>query len=448
MSYSEQEELRQAPEELRLTEAAAIVPQSLREAITARAAEKGIEQPPDTKLLQIIRPCVGQGKGRRYYSPEMLESHAGVFTGARMFRNHLTSKQRQDLEGLPRPVEHLGGRIIESWWDGEVQADSRFERGGVYGFVKPVRMIRELLDDDSDLVEASISALATSVRAGERNGQKVAIVEGIRKRPISVDWVTEAGAAGRVLQEAAEEEEAVLESMTDDEVKEYLEEKRPGLLEALQSSEPTTKEGDVPPTITPEIISEALASDDGKRQIAEAVEEALSNYQPPEVDEEALKRLVVQESQARVDLARIEARGDLDRKIELRDLRDEAKRLVEAAQLHPSLAAQIEAKYALDESGEPTPALDIAPDLDDDGNITKRPKEKLAEALNDEIESARKLAKELSPPTRVRGQGGGSQKPAVKPGEKVEEAKTTGSDLTDELFTGAGIPREQLSSIY
>lgn len=497
VQFDEQRELRGAPDELRLTEAAGVVPESLMEAVLANAPE----QPPGTKLLQIIRPGVGQGKGTRYYGAPMLETNHHVFRGARMFRNHLTEAERRKLEGLPRPIEHLAGRIVETWWDGSVPADNRFEQGGVYAWMKPVRQIAELIDDDPDLVETSISALATAVRPGRVNGKSVTIVEGIRAKPVSVDFVTEGGAGGKVLTEAADQEEAVLESMSDEEVERYLTEERPGLLEAIKAtaedpdgdgdddsdeiksradahvkkgksrkealvlarqeikdgSDNDVKEGaEVADAIDLDALREALQTDDGKA----VLQEALVGFAPEGyVKADDVERLVESKLSESADLIRIEARGDLERKIELRDMADRAGTLVESAKLHPVLTKRLKAQFALSESGEPTDALNIGAEVDADGTIVKRPMELLVEAVTAEIEDARKLMGDLRP-TRVRGAGvaklveakhGEDDKDTErKPAEREREAvsTTTGSTAADELLESAGFSRESLPGLW
>lgn len=473
VEFDEQRELAEAPEELRLTESSALVAPTVRESILERARARGVELREGEELLQIIRPTIGRGKGTRYYSPEVLEADAPNWAGARMFRNHLTETERRKLEGLPRPIEHLAGRIRESWWDGDVPADDRFEQGGVYAAIKPTRFIRETLDDDPDLIESSISALATAIRPDMKDGRRVAVVEGIRLKPRSVDWVTEGGAGGRALRESAhDEEEAVLESMTDTEIEEYLTAERPGLLEALAehreggpggNHNDRREEIDVPDTITPEALTEALSTEDGKAALAPlmnaAIQEALDGYVPEGyVKADEVEHLVESKMAERADLIRIEARGDLERQIELRDMADKAVALVEAAKVHPRLGKRITSQFALVE-GEPTEALNIQADYDDSGNVVKPAMEKLVEAVTAEIDDARSIMGDLRP-TRVRGAGrdtrlaesahekpeereDGKQKPPAKTG-----TKTTGSSLADELLESAGFSQESLGSLW
>jgi hypothetical protein len=467
--FEEHREIAEADPDLVLHEAATVVSGSLREAIIGRARARGIEQPGEgAKLLQVIRPGVGGGRGRRYYSPDVLREAAHVFTGARMFKNHLTEKQRKELEGLPRPVEHLGGRIVESWWDGEVPASDRFERGGVYAWSKPIRSIGEMIDDDPDLIESSISALATSIRPGKVGGTNVTIVEGIRAKPVSVDWIAgEGGAGGRVLMEAAadEEEEAVLESLSDDRFTEYLERERPGLLEALREpggdhDDDRRREQQVPDEISPELLTEALASPEGQQAIRLAVTEAMQDV-TPSLDEDRVMQIVEARMADRADLIRLEATREANYAIEVRDMERRAHSLVEAAKLHPKLATKIKERFSLDETGEAADGLNVVADFDEDGQVTKSAMDKLVEAVTSEIDDARDLQTSLGTRTMVRGQGGGSEalreareardkdEDKGKPdGEKRTPKPTSGSSLTDDLLREAGYSDEQLPAIW
>jgi hypothetical protein len=458
--FVEQRELHEAPEELLLTESASVVDSSERAGILERAQAKGITLGEGEELLQIIRPCVGRGKGMRKYTPEVLEADAPNWKGARMFRNHLTETERRRLEGLPRKIEDLAGRIRESWWDGEVPAskDGRFEKGGVYSVIRPTRFIRETLDDDPELIEASISALATSVRTEREGGRTVTVVEGIRPTPRSVDWVTEGGAGGRVLRESAEDDALLMECLTNDEVREWLAEDRPELLEALRahregSGNDNRRQEDHVPEITVEQLREALATDEGRALLDELVEApSLDGY----VKTDEVEHLVESRLAERADLIRIEARGDLERQIELRDMRDRAHSLVEAAKLHPRLAKRIQEQFTLTESNEPSDSLAACKgEFDSEGNVVKSAMDVLVEAVSAEITDAKAIQGDLRP-TRVRGSGpstrlveskGDDDKPGDKPND--DKAKqTTGSSLADELLEGAGISRDALGSLW
>ena len=130
---------------------------------------------------------------------------------------------------------------MESYWDGNVPADESkgFGQGAVVGWSLPTPFIRDLAENDPELVEASISANATGVQPTMRDGRRAWLVEGIEDHG-SVDWVTEAGAGGRVVQlmEAAYKEDgmSLLENMTDEEFVAYVEEVRPHLLAEADSA--------------------------------------------------------------------------------------------------------------------------------------------------------------------------------------------------------------------
>jgi ribosomal protein S27AE len=195
--------------------------------------------------IHIMRPCVGKGKGRHLYEADMLQENAHKFTGWKMYVDHESEQARKAAGGLPRKTRDLGGRIVESYWDPNVPADEArgFGQGAVIGKAKPVRYIRELIEDDPEILEASISAAATGVRPVVRGGQRAWLVEGIEDRG-SVDWVTEAGAGGRVaaLIEAAYAEEdhelPLLESMSDEDFIEYAQERGLDITEADSKAKP------------------------------------------------------------------------------------------------------------------------------------------------------------------------------------------------------------------
>lgn len=198
-----------------------------------------------TVLLHVIRPGVGRGRGRHLYEADMLKTNAEKFTGWRMYVDHLSPEARKAAGGLPRSIRDLGGRIVESWWDDNVPADEAkgFGQGAVVARAKPTPFVRELIENDPEIMEASISATATGVKPVEKGGQRVWMVEGIGPKG-SVDWVTEAGAGGKVVSvmESVYEadnatEEAIFESFADDELLAALKLERPDLVAALQESE-------------------------------------------------------------------------------------------------------------------------------------------------------------------------------------------------------------------
>lgn len=400
--------------------------------------------------IQIIRPSIGKGRGKHYYGPDMLRENAQKFTGWKMYVNHLSPEARRKAGGLPRDVADLGGRIIESWWDPTVPPTDRFEQGAVVGKARPTPFIRELIANDPEIVEASISTNATGVKQGTVKGQKVWVVEGIQDTG-SVDWVTEAGAGGRVvsLMEAAmeaQEVETALASLSDDELLAHLRAERPQLAEALAKPASESEE-DHMGEISPEVLTEALESPEAKTLIESVLTESL-----PEILKETLKE-TLQESLAEAlpplveeaitgerDLIRAEARADADRQIALRDMRDEAHSLIDAASKRGSrlawpetLVTEAKSKFALTESG-PTPGLDVIDEIGEDGEVVKSAREVLREAVQGEIKRQTDILAEIRP-TRVRGQGASTSSDA----DADKDAKPSEGTLYGAVLQEAGI---------
>jgi hypothetical protein len=430
---------------------------SLEEATAAEERERSRLLP-----LHILRPCLGKGRGRHVYEAKMLQENAGKFAGWRQYIDHLSPEARRAAKGLPRSIRDLGGRIVESYWDGDVPPDEKkgFEQGAVVGWSLPTPFIRELAENDPELVEASISANATGVQPTMRDGKRAWLVEGIEDHG-SVDWVTEAGAGGRVVQlmEAAYEEDGMglLESMTDEEFVRYVEEVRPHLLveqdngngdgdededaaaledmiakllkrnpkltraqaeamakQALSSQESVTEahdhEGD-DMGVTPEALQEALQSEDFRSALDETINARVKELVESAVADER-------------ELIRAEARADADRQLDLRDMRDAAHRQISEAKLPDAFSKRAKALFEITDDGA-TAALDVVDDVDDDGNVTKKAEDKLQEAVTAVVQEQRDLVASLSP-TKVRGQGvsapakrgeGEGESEGPKPGE-------------------------------
>lgn len=194
-----------------------------------------------TVKLHVIRPGIGRGRGRHLYEADMLEKNAKNFEGWRMYVDHLSPEARKAAGGLPRSIRDLGGRITEAWWDPNVPEDKEkgFGQGAVVARAKPTPFVRELIENDPEIMEASISATATGVKPVDKDGKRVWMVEGIGPKG-SVDWVTEAGAGGKVVSvmESVYEGEdhqpyGVFDSYTDEELREALKSEKPDLLASL-----------------------------------------------------------------------------------------------------------------------------------------------------------------------------------------------------------------------
>lgn len=371
--------------------------------------------------IHIIRPGIGKGQGKHLYEASMLKRDAGKFAGWRMYVDHQSPEARRAAGGLPRSVRDLGGRIIESWWDPSVPADvaKGHGAGAVVGRAKPVPFIRDLVENDPGLIEASISAQATAVRpVNHSSGQRVWAVEGIQDRG-SVDWVTEAGAGGRVaplLESSYSSEEAVemalIESMSDGELRDYIAEVRPGLTvtgEAAPGSKKITEsEEDNMANLTPEALREALSAH------PEVLVEALQGTDVLEAYVDGRVATALSEDKAASDAERDAV---INRRLELRDLSDTAKSIISESKLPETWQAGLLSRFQLREGRTPTPELDVVAELDDKGTVTKTAEERLTEAVNAAIEAERTKLREVAP-TRVRGQG----PTTLKEGEEAKPA--------------------------
>lgn len=404
------------------------------------AIEEGASSPiaaDGTVLVHIIRPGIGKGKGRHVYEANMLEEHAPMFAGQaiqdrtankpwKMYADHRSTEAKKAAGGLPRSLRDVAGIIKESWWDGDVPADAAagFGQGAVVAKVKPVPWVRELIETDPELVETSISAQATSVRPVTRGNQRAWLVEGIRPKG-SVDFVTEAGAGGRVApllegfaEDSGEMGVELIEAMDDDDFREWIAETRPTLLEALRSEpeKPTPTEDDDVADITPEALAEALASspdvlvkalqsDTGKAAITALVEGEIAD--------------VTSRSQATVS-----------RVIQLARLERAAHEQIDATKLPETWKTGLKERYALLESGEPTESLDVFDETGEFGQVTKPAREVLREALETDITAEQTKLREARP-TLVRGQGGrGAELQETEDGDgkpkPIEDAAKTG----------------------
>lgn len=416
--------------------------------------------------LHVIRPGLGRGKGKHVYEAAMLERNAKVFEGWRMFQDHLSDAAKKALGGLPRRIRDTGGIIKESFWDPSVPADPQrgYGQGAVIGYARVVPLVRELIETDPELVEASINARATGVKPISHGGTQAWLVEGIEPRG-TVDWVTEAGAGGRVvalmeatreetLREAAAIEADLLGDMDDDEFRDYLSRERPALLEALQNG--NEKEGQVPESITPEALQEALTSEAASpildRLIGEKVDvEKLAEALLPKLTE-TVNGAVEQAVAGLGDTLLVDAKADSDRQVRLRDMREAAHSLIRESRLPEAFQARVRREFELGEAG-PTPKLDQIDEIDAKGDVVKRAEDKVREAVEAEIKDARELLAEARP-THVRGQGpsgqgAGGEEGGEEGGKGKEKPKSTGSQLNDEfLRESAKVPEDELPELY
>lgn len=417
--------------------------------------------------IHVIRPGVGRGKGRHLYEAAMLEKNAPVFKGWKMFCDHQAPEAKRAAGGLPRSIRDLGGIVKESWWDGSVPADPErgHGQGAVVALCRPTPLIRQLIETDPALVEASVSATATAVRPVQAGGKTAWLVEGFNPTG-SVDWVSIAGAGGKVAQlaEALEEswtaereETELLESMSDAELIEHVRKNRPELVaelvEAAEETEETQETEEVEDVKTAiEVLTEALETDEGKKlvegYVGEMVEAQFARIAAPKLAE--LVEAAIEEER---ELITAEAGATADRKWKLRDLRDAAHGKIAESRLPETFKAELRGKYDLVE-GAPTPDLDVTDEKDEKGAVTKKAEDKLAEAVDADIKAKQLQHAEINP-TAVRGQGRAATEPGDAEieagGEKggkggVEETASTGSEDTDYLLRRAGVEIDE--SLY
>jgi hypothetical protein len=140
-------------------------------------------------MVTVIRP--GLSKNNRYYSPDVLRRDHKIFEGAKMFADHATDREVSDRpEGsVHNWVAQLRGVFVES--DGTVK--------GKASIIDPQFKAKlDTLHAQGLLPQMGVSIRAAGAQSlGEFGGKKAKIVESILQAA-SVDFVTFAGAGGRV----------------------------------------------------------------------------------------------------------------------------------------------------------------------------------------------------------------------------------------------------------
>lgn len=181
-------------------------------------------------VIVIIEAGANYNK-RRYYPKKTLQESADIYAGLKMYLDHPTDAE--EAAKPERSIEQWLSTIKESW----------YEDGMVLGRVhihKP--WLKESMKDPVFRAEIGVSINASGrMHVGEIDGQQMQIMDAISSAK-SVDWVTEAGARGRVLQlmESAkiEQEHKEIETM---DIKEF-KEKHKALYEQIVKE---AKEGNV-----------------------------------------------------------------------------------------------------------------------------------------------------------------------------------------------------------
>ena len=131
---------------------------------------------------------------KRHYPVKTIQESAGIFKGWKMYINHPTPSEEKE-----RPERNLRD------WASTI-VESRYENGKAIGVVAiHDTWLRERLADPVAREHIGLSInTGGKISIGRVNGQEMQIVEAIiskrKNGPPSVDWVTEAGARGKVNQ--------------------------------------------------------------------------------------------------------------------------------------------------------------------------------------------------------------------------------------------------------
>lgn len=165
-------------------------------------------------------------KKKRHYPESTIQEAAPMFSGLKMYLNHPTKTEEKELP--ERDITKWASTIVES----------RYENGKAMATVAVHdKWLRERLADPVARQHIGLSInTGGRISKGKVNGQEMEIVEKIvltrSSGPASVDWVTEAGARGRVsrLLKESNNEEDVMDIKSLDLA--TLKKERPDLLEA------------------------------------------------------------------------------------------------------------------------------------------------------------------------------------------------------------------------
>jgi hypothetical protein len=201
----------------------------------------------DKKSRKLVAVLIEKGINydkKRYYPDETIREAAPLFAGIKMFIDHPTD--REDREKPERSVRDEVGIIEKSWYeDGKVMGQIHIHD----------EWLAAKLLDDVFRENAGLSINASGRRSFKTiDGEKVEVIEKIAS-PRSVDWVTEAGARGRVeyLIESAKEKKG-----------------EPDMLKTVTLSEVKTERPDLYESIRREVQEEV--SKENEKKITEAVD--------------------------------------------------------------------------------------------------------------------------------------------------------------------------------
>lgn len=400
-------------------------------------------------VIDLIRAGFGNKRDNHYYAEDVLNENIAMFNtseGVKMYVDHLDPEAQKALNGSPRPVSHIGGRIIEAWID-KNDAGETVVRGRAR-IAQP--LLWSLIENDPGLLGVSINAWGKA-KSGTVEGRSARIVEGISKVG-SVDWVTEAGAGGKVVslieaQLEQEQQEDEMDAPSDSAVAEIEDDVTRRAVEAatadleVEDTVEDTVEDEVEDVVDAEVDAESdddaeaeaedddeAAADDAEIDAAfdddedEASVEAdtdevyaddvdgvqyvcvecnqpigVEDHIDTEVEsrlEEAV-RAAVAVVRSHYEGALRESQAEFDEQMALRDQRELSAKLIEATDFKAPTVKALKAQF-FDSFFEA--------ELDDDGEVVRTAEEVLTEAVENAIKDKRD---ELSVYTeaRVTGQG-------------------------------------------
>lgn len=361
--------------------------------------------------LDIIVEGFGNKRDNHYYGREILETAAPLFEGAKMYVDHLDPETIKKLNGNPRKVSDLGGRIVETW-------THTTDEGSlvVRGRAKIAQnWLWEMIENDPELLGVSINAWGKS-KTGTVEGRQARIVEGISKVG-SVDWVTEAGAGGKVvsLVEAQLNEEDTMdgEQAVADLTVEQLTEERPDLVSELlqmltESDDGEDEEYVAEPDDDDDEHDEPYDTEQQETEDVEYVSEAELEEMALALAQDKLEEAVaaaisVVREQYEAQLLEMQAAHEAD--LAQRDQRLIAARMIEKAGFKPPTEKALKAEFH---------DAYFEGEYDNEGNELKSPEDALAEAVTAAINAKRE---ELSVYTEARVTGAGES-------ESLTEAAT------------------------
>lgn len=239
-----------------------------------------------TVPITIIKAGWGNKRDNHYYPAKMLEQAVSAFEGAQMFIDHPTPEEERKRP--ERSVKDLGAVItrVEGVQEGELVARARI--------VQP--WLRDLIETAGDVIGISVRGKGITHK-GTVGGRTGNIVEAI-PRVDSVDFVTKAGAGGRVralYESARKKEDDMFEDKTDEEVLAALKESKGTVVDKLREeikSELKEDNGDVQELDKLREANdkhakeiEELNRELAMRKTREAVTEAVKGTRLPEVSQ-------------------------------------------------------------------------------------------------------------------------------------------------------------------